>query len=133
MTIISILAIYAIPRFTDTNALSVRGYHDELVAATRYAQRYAVASGCTIRIQINANDYSLTTQDADCGFGTPVQGPTGETFIGNAPDDVDVTDGLGDHAFDAMGNLVSGGGTVEISGDGSVIDFTINASGFVSE
>lgn len=130
--IVGVLAVVAVPRFKGTNDFRARGYVDELVSAVRFAQRYAVASGCIVQIQINALNYSLTTQDADCGFGTSVLAPTGGNFAGTVPNGVTVTGGAGPHSFDALGDLAAGGGTVTVQGGGSTYSFMITpVTGFV--
>ena len=132
MLIIGILSAYAVARFQGSEQFAPRGYFDELSAATRYAQRYAVSSGCVVQIDITINSYALTLQDAACGIGTPVQSPTGGNFSGTAPDGVTVTGGNTTHRFDARGDLVQGGGTVTVQGGGNSHSFTITAStGFV--
>ena len=129
--VIGVLSAFAIGRFTDQESFDARGYYDELVSATRFAQRYAVASGCTVRIQINASNYSLTTQDAACGAGNTVQGPDGNAFTGTAPAGVTVASGTGPYDFNALGDT-GAGGTVQVQGGGGTHAFTITAgSGYV--
>lgn len=134
MTIIGVLAIYASGRFTDQDSFDARGYYDELVSATRFAQRYAVSSGCSVQINIAMSNYSLTTQDATCGFGTSVQSPSGNNFSGTAPGGVTVTGGTGNYLFDAHGNVsTTGNTTVTVAGGGSSLSFVITGvSGFVN-
>lgn len=139
IVIIGILAVFAAGRFTNEESFSARGYYDELVSATRFAQRYAVASGCTVRIQINASDYAVTTQHANCGFGTNVQAPTGGNLAGTAPGGISVTSGTGNYYFNAAGDTVDNlgnpgpGGAVQVQGSGSTLLFTVTAvSGFVA-
>ena len=132
IVIISVLAVFSIGRFADEESFSARGYYDELSAATRFAQRYAVSSGCTVQINITLTTYAVTLQDASCGVGTAVQGPTGANFSGSAPSGVTVTSGTGDHEFNARGDLDSGGGMVTVQGGGGSHSFTITAAtGFV--
>jgi len=132
MVLIGVLAVFSIGRFADRSSFEARGYYDELTAATRYAQRYAVASGCTVRITIDgAGNYSLSTQDAVCGVGTSVQGPDGSTFSGAAPSGVSVSPLNTSFDFDALG-ATGAGGMVQVQGGGSTHSFTITAgSGFV--
>lgn len=130
--IIGVIAVFASSRFASQDTFESRGYYDELVSATRFAQRYAVASGCTVRINIAATTYSLTTQDATCGIGTPVQSPSGGNFAATAPTGVSVTAGAASYDFDASGS-VNAGGSVTVSGGGTVLTFSITSgSGFVN-
>lgn len=130
--IIGVLAVFASGRLSQPDTFEARGYYDELVSATRYAQRYAVTSGCTVQIAINANNYALSTQDANCGFGTGVQRPDGGAFSAGVPAGVLVTSGIGNYLFDAHGN-VNSGGNVTITGGGTSHSFTITpVSGFIN-
>lgn len=54
MVIVGILAALALPRFADLDPFAERGYFEEALAATRYAQKLAVASGCSIRVEFDA-------------------------------------------------------------------------------
>lgn len=131
LLIVGVLAVSATARLGDIDQFGARGFGDELVSATRFAQRYAVASGCTVRITINAGGYSITTQDAVCGFGTAVQAPGGSAFVGAAPSGVSVVAGTGSYDFSATGDT-GAGGVVNVQGGGSNVTFTITAaSGFV--
>lgn len=132
MTIIGVLAVFAVGRFPDQDAFEARGYYDELVAATRYAQRYAVASGCGVQIAVNASDYALTLE-TPCAGGTAVQQPGGGDFSGTAPAGVSVTTGTGNYLYNAYGDLGSGANsTVTVTGGGGTLMFTVHgSSGFV--
>lgn len=131
MTIIGVLAVIATGRFANESSFGARGYYDELSSAARFAQRYAIASGCTVQINIAATTYALTTQDATCGAGTNVQAPAGGNFSGTAPAGVSVTAGAGNYVYDAYGD-VAAGGTVTVSGGGTALSFAITAdTGFV--
>ncbi|HEX6929525.1 MAG TPA: GspH/FimT family pseudopilin [Gammaproteobacteria bacterium] len=132
--VLGILAMVASARFADQKSFEARGYYDELVSATRFAQRHAVSSGCTVRIDILASTYALTTQDSICGFGTAIQSPSGSVFSGTAPAGVTVTGGTGSYLFDARGNVGTAvDTTVTVAGGGSSLSFVITGiSGFVN-
>lgn len=131
MLIIGVLAVAAVPRLEGNVELKGRGYADELKSAVRFAQRYAVASGCTVQISITGAGYALTTQDATCGIGNNVQGPSGSAFSGNIPSGVSMTGGTGSYSFDALGET-GGGGSIQVQAAGSTFGFTITAtSGFI--
>lgn len=59
MVIIGILAAYVMPRLFSLTAFTSRGYFDQLIQATRYAEKLAVTSGCAVRITINPSNFSL--------------------------------------------------------------------------
>lgn len=89
MVILGILAAFAIPRFTNQAPFVARGYFDETLAASRFAQKVAIASGCDTRVSItNAAGYSLL-QRAACttgGFTLAVTHPgTGNAFAAAPP------------------------------------------------
>lgn len=93
IVILAILGTVAGPRFFDNSAFDERAYYDELVSALRYAQKVAIASGCSVRVNVGAASYALAQQvpqaghcdPADLGFPTPVRLSTGEIMSASAP------------------------------------------------
>lgn len=73
LIIVSVVAAIALPRFFTTSAFDQRGFSDELINALRYAQQYAVASHCGVRVQIAPNSYTLfrAVTSATCASNTP--------------------------------------------------------------
>ena len=73
MAAIGILAAVSAPRFFDDRTFLERGYFEELSAALKYAQKIAVASGCPVRVRIDASGYEAR-RDVDeqnaCNVGT---------------------------------------------------------------
>jgi len=59
IVILGILSAVAAPRFFDQQSYRDRAFKDELVSALRYAQKRAVASGCTVRVSITETDFTL--------------------------------------------------------------------------
>ena len=59
LVIIGALAAVSAPLFFSKDAFEQSGFFNETLAAVRYAQKLAVASGCTVRVNISANGYSL--------------------------------------------------------------------------
>lgn len=98
IVIVAVLGAIAGPRFFDNATFDERAYYDELVAAMRYAQKIAVASGCSVQVKITATNYSLTQQSslaghcdpADSSFPLPVLLPSGDAMSGAAPGAVTV-------------------------------------------
>lgn len=89
MVIVGILAAFIVPRFADQAPFEARGYFDETLSASRYAQKVAIASGCDTRVSIsNATGYSLL-QRAACttgAFSLAVTHPgTGNAFAAAPP------------------------------------------------
>jgi MSHA pilin protein MshC len=91
--IIGVLAAIAMPRFVDNRAFAERGYYDELVAALKYAQKVALASGCPVRVTVAAASYEARQQQplagrcdpADNGFGQSLVLADGTELAGTAP------------------------------------------------
>ena len=59
LVIIGVLAAASAPIFFTTQTFEQRGFFNETLAAVRYAQKLAVASGCTIRVEMAAGGYTL--------------------------------------------------------------------------
>ncbi|GAB4350661.1 MAG: hypothetical protein Kow006_13650 [Gammaproteobacteria bacterium] len=99
-----ILAAIAGSRFFNLLNFQSRGFFDQAVAATRFAQKYAVASGCNIRVRFSAAGFSLTRTGTCQGlaFGPAVPSPSdGGAFSESPPSGVAV--GSADLYFDAAG------------------------------
>lgn len=134
IVILGVLAVFATGRSVDNDFFEARGYHDELVAATRFAQRYAVASGCSVQIDIQPSSYALTLAGpCPTGVGNPVQSPTGDNFAGNAPAGVTTSGAIGAYVFDAWGDIgITAESTITVSGGSNSLSFVIHGnSGFV--
>ena len=59
IVILGILSVVALPKFFEQKLYQERAVKDDLVSSLRYAQKRAVASGCTVRVSITATDYTL--------------------------------------------------------------------------
>lgn len=96
IVIAGILAAFSGPLFFNVQVFRERGFFDEAVSAVRYAQKYAVASGCAVNVVITGNILTLN-RGAGCNvapYATPLTDPSGGTvaFTRTAPPDVAVTD-----------------------------------------
>ena len=67
IVIIGIVAAFAAPRLFDDRTFLQRGYYEELVAALKYSQRLAVASGCPVRVVVDDAGYAARQQAASAG------------------------------------------------------------------
>jgi MSHA pilin protein MshC len=137
IAIMSILLGFAVPRFFDNDLFASRGYGDELAAALRYAQKVAVASGCRVRVTVDADGYALhqqaqsgnTCDPDDSSWTTAVRGPDGRAATGVVPEDVVVAVNTA-FVFDPLGRLESGSpASFEVGGRRLSIDA---GSGFVA-
>lgn len=110
LTILGIIVAVAGPRFFDERPFVERGYYQELANALRYARKFAVASGCPVRVAIGAGGYAARQQRpqsgscdrGDASFGTPVVLPDGQQLAGSSPSGVTVSPNV-TLTFDALG------------------------------
>jgi MSHA pilin protein MshC len=115
LVLLGILAVFALPRMAGLNFFQDRAYFDEVVAAVRYAQKRAVASGCETQAQLTAAPagFGLFQRATDCttgAFTRPVINPgSGEPFARPAPAGVAVAPAA-NITFDAMGRATTGAG-----------------------
>ncbi len=88
VTIIAILALFAIPRLADRSSFDSRGFYDQSQAIVRYAQKIAVAQRQStpkgpIYVVISANQIAVC-YDAACT--APVADPaSGNALMATAP------------------------------------------------
>jgi MSHA pilin protein MshC len=109
LVLIGVLAASVGPKFFDVDVFRDRGFFDETVSAVRYAQKLAVATGCTVRVQVTASGYTLfrAANLAACNAGTyatVVDDPSGNalTFTRAAPSSVSLTPA--DFTFSSAGS-----------------------------
>ena len=115
IVILGIVAAFAVPRFFDDRAFLERGYYEELVAGLKYAQKLAVASGCPVRVVVDAGGYTArqqaaqggTCNTADATWPTAVALADGEVLAGSAPFGVTVSPAV-TLTFDALGRTSLG-------------------------
>ena len=137
LVIIGALAAVSAPIFFTQQTFAERGFMNETRAALRYAQKLAVASGCSVQVQFAGNGFSFTRSRnaANCNDGAytePVVDPTqsGPQFSRTAPSGVTVSATPSVFVFAPSGSIVGGGGVgVALS---SGLSFTIvGATGYV--
>lgn len=109
LVIVGALAVVSVPLFFGRQGYEERGFFEETVAAVRYAQKYAVASGCTVRVLTTANSYALLRASAfaTCNaapFSVALVSPTNPSlgFSNTAPADVALSPR--DFTFAPLGN-----------------------------
>jgi MSHA pilin protein MshC len=136
LVILGIIAAFAAPRFFDDRTFLTRGYYEELAAALKYAQKLAVASGCPVRVTIDAAGYVARQQAAqggscnpsDTSWPTAVALADGQALAGSAPLGVVVTpavtmtfDALGETDLDADQAISVGPFTLTVSADSGFV------------
>jgi MSHA pilin protein MshC len=130
IVIIGVLAAVVGPRFFDRQVFDDRLFFEESLAAVRYGQKLAVASGCSIRAQVNGDGYGLYYASA-CGgvaAGAVVGNPSGGPYTAGNPRAVAVTPVL-DVTFNSLGaaNAVASSATI-----GGAFTLTVHPStGFI--
>lgn len=111
LVIIGILAAVAGPRFFDRQGFDERLFFEEVLAAVRYGQKAALASGCPVRVRVDASGYGLSYATAcdslaagspGLAAGSPVANPTGGDYQGGNGEGVAVV-GFLDLAFNSLG------------------------------
>jgi len=115
IVILGVLAVMAVPRFLGRSAFDERGYLDELKAATRHAQRLAIATGCDVRVSIDPGGYALETRGGGCtsgAFSVAVDHPAKPgAFSAPPPASVSIGATVSFH-FDKIGRPRDAGGTL---------------------
>lgn len=110
IVVLGILAAFAAPRFFDDRVFLQRGYYEELAAGLKYAQKHAVASGCPVRVVIDAAGFTArqqaalggTCNAADTTWPTAIVLADGQALGGTVPAGVPVAPGV-TLTFDALG------------------------------
>lgn len=108
LVIMGILVAVVAPSFSDTSTFSERGYTDEIASTLRYAQRVATASQCSVRVTINAANYSAVQQrGVNCNgvWNVVVRRADGTALAGTAPDGVVLSPATTTLTFAANGTV----------------------------
>ncbi len=138
LIIVGLLAAVAVPRFFDLQPFATRGFSDEVVAAFRYAHKYAIATGCSVQVTIVPNQYQLLrpAAAANCNggpFGPLVLNPAGGNFTGTAPTGVTLG-GPPTVVFNALGQVpIAIPGFVVVTVNGTPRIRVYGETGFVEE
>lgn len=118
MVIIGIMAVLAIPRLLD-QTFKDRGFHDETLAALRYAQKAAVAQRRRVCVAVGAGSVTLTIASASgdaSACDTNLAGPSGGSpYTVTAPTGVSFSSAPASFSFYAVGSA-SAGQTLQVSG-----------------
>jgi MSHA pilin protein MshC len=110
LVLIGILSVAVVPRLFDVHIFSSRFFYDDVLTSIRYAQKFAVATGCHVEVNVTATALTLT-QRANCTTGAfiaavPDPGSLNATgFTRAAPSGVNMTTVLGTWPlyFDGLG------------------------------
>lgn len=136
ISIVAVLAAVAIPRFADQQGFKERGLYDEALSAARYAQKFAVATGCEVQFSVAGNAYVLNQRATDCTTGLFTRGVvhpgTGAASFAGPPSagsGITFTMTTGTVVFDALGKTSDG--TTRTVTVGSRTFQVVGATGFV--
>ena len=125
--LIGILSIAAAARFFSATTFEAGGYFQTSLAAVRYAQKLALASGCDIRVTIDATGIQLhqwnngTACSAGVSAALPVTRPgSSGAFAESRPANVAVSGSL-QFYFDAIGRPHDAGSGALLAAPASVV------------
>jgi MSHA pilin protein MshC len=68
LVLVGILSVAVGPKFFDLHTFSSRFFYDDVMSSIRYAQKFAVATGCHAQVNITSTTLTLT-QRANCITG----------------------------------------------------------------
>jgi MSHA pilin protein MshC len=116
IAIIGLLAAVAGPRFISIGSMKADLFQSEVLAALRYAQRLAVATGCGVQVQLTASSYTLTQQTGCAGtsWTQAVVDPStnGPSYVRTAPAGVVLSSSVNPLRFDPLGRATNAAGAV---------------------
>jgi len=70
ITLISILGVYAQSRF-DSGAFEERYFSDDVISSLRFAQKYAIATGCAVQFNLTTTGFHLMAEtESECSSAT---------------------------------------------------------------
>jgi len=132
IVVLGIISAIALPRFFNPGDFQERSYFDQVASAYRYAQKYAMATGCDVQVQIAADSsFGLNQGSGGCHAGPynlPVPHPTqGGAFTGSPPGVATISPAPSTLTFYAQGNA-SANLTVNVGGHSFNV---VAATGFV--
>jgi len=81
IVMLGILSATALPKFFKTNTFAERAFFADTLNAVRYAQKLAVATGCSVQVSISSNSYTLNRQ----GDAASSSCPGGSTYSLSVP------------------------------------------------
>ena len=136
LIIIGVLAAVAVPRFFVSQQYSDRGFYDQALAISRYAQKSAIALRRNVCVNIASPSINLTYASA-AGSGsacdTALPSPIGDSppFTVTAKTGVTLSSSSPTIIFTALGSVSSAGATTTITVSSRTITVVTN-TGYVS-
>ena len=84
MVIIGVLSATALPKFFDRSVFDNNGFHDQVIAALRYAQKEAIAQHGFVCVAFTSNSVTLTIGTTN-SCGTALANPSGGSNYSLSP------------------------------------------------
>lgn len=89
MVILGVLAVVALPRMSETGVYQAAGFHEQVLAALRMAQKSAVSRRRLVCASVSANEVHLTMASAfpatGCIAGNFLRNPDGNAAYAHVP------------------------------------------------
>ena len=137
IVITGILASVAAPRFFERDAFDERGYYEDTLAALRYAQKLAVATGCQVQVTITTGSYTLNQRATSCTTGAFTgnvfnPGNPGTAYTKAAPSGLTLSPAT-TLVFNGLGQVSStNGNTITLTGTADTRSITlVTETGFI--
>ena len=132
IVLLGILSVFALGRLSTPDQFEVKGFFDDTVNATRFAQKLAVSTGCDVQVNMTSAGYQLrrsstcTANDYGTATGVVVDNPANRSnSYQNLTTGFSVSPATS-IVFNARGVLDSGNNvTYTVSGGGSTFSFTV--------
>ncbi len=137
IVLLGILSSSAVPKLFDKDIYSERVFFADVLNALRFAQKLAVASGCSVQFSVSSNAYTLkrkgSSGSTSCPGGTtynldiPHPSAGGSSYTGSESD-VSLSSSVSSFTFTPSG---SASNDVTLTVNGSKTINVIAATGFV--
>ncbi len=62
ITLLGLISSIALPKFFDLTVYKERLFFDDTLNSLRFAQKLAIATGCSVQVSINSNQYQIKRQ-----------------------------------------------------------------------
>lgn len=139
LVLLGILSATALPNFFAVPHYQQQVFFDDTLAALRYAQKLAVATGCNVQVSITDDAYTLSrptdrsvcSSQSSTNFTVVVRHPgTGTTPYSNSQSGVSLTAAITPFYFTVLGEASS---DVTLTVAGNKLLYVVADTGFVYE
>ena len=128
--LLGILSIVGASKFFSNKSFESTQYHQELLSAFRYAQKIAIASQCSVRVNLSSNSYSLVYSGTCSGSGA-VKHPKDQKSYSDNNVSANIVSSSASFTYDASGDITPAtGGNVTVAGRTIVLEA---GTGFVHD